>query len=185
MYIPVLPSRFHGKLMFVLCRTCAQNRQQTRCSHGEAERVLNGCWTTPELSRALELGYRLVQKYEAWHFPRSTQYNRETGEEGLFAPYVNTFLKLKQQAAGFPSNVRTEAEKSAYIQDYEEREDIRLDRDRIEKNPGQYYVAKSCLNLLWGKLSQRPNNTQVILVFFSYYFIFIFFLKHYFPYLYI
>jgi hypothetical protein len=36
-----------------------------------------------------------------------TQYNRETGDGGLFVAYVDTFLKLKAEASGYPSWVRT------------------------------------------------------------------------------
>jgi len=31
-----------------------------------------------------------------------TKYNPETGKGGLFADYINTFLKLKMEASGYP-----------------------------------------------------------------------------------
>jgi hypothetical protein len=51
---------------------------------------------TSELQKALELGYRLDQIYEVWHFPESSH--------DLFASYINTFLKIKQEASGFPDD---------------------------------------------------------------------------------
>jgi len=35
-----------------------------------------------------------------------TRYNPETGEGGLFADYINTFLKLKVEASGYPGWVK-------------------------------------------------------------------------------
>ena len=32
-----------------------------------------------------------------------TKYDRATGEGGLFVEYINTFLKLKTEASGYPS----------------------------------------------------------------------------------
>jgi hypothetical protein len=54
---------------------------------------------TSELQKALELGYRLDQIYEVWHFPKSSH--------NLFASYINTFLKIKQEASGFPDDCQT------------------------------------------------------------------------------
>lgn len=147
--------------MFVLCRTCAETRRQTRCDHDAMERALYGCWCTPELTAAVARGYRVLERYEAWDFERSSQHCKETGEEGLFADYVNTFLKIKQESAGFPSSAVTEEEKTRYIEAYAEHEGVELDPGQIAKNPGRYYVAKIVLNLLWGKLSQRNGTTQV------------------------
>jgi len=44
-----------------------------------------------------------------------TQYNQETGEGGLFADYINTFLKFKTEASGYPSWVRTPKDEVQYI----------------------------------------------------------------------
>ena len=30
-----------------------------------------------------------------------TQYDRESGEEGIFAGYINTFLRIKQESSGY------------------------------------------------------------------------------------
>ena len=69
-----------------------------RCQHTDSERSLTGTWVTSELQKALELGYRLDCIHEVWHFPESSQ--------DLFASYINTFLKIKQEASGFPMTVR-------------------------------------------------------------------------------
>ena len=89
LYHPVLPYRTQGKLMFPLCRTCADNLQQEPCHHSDAERTLHGTWVTLELEKALEKGYKLVRIDEVWHFPVHT--------DGLFKDYIDTFLKIKQE----------------------------------------------------------------------------------------
>ncbi|CAB4025195.1 DNA polymerase [Paramuricea clavata] len=89
LYHPILPYCTQGKLMFPLCRTCADNLQQELCHHSDAERTLYGMWVTLELEKALEKGYKLVKIDEVWHFPEHT--------DGLFKDYIDTFLKIKQE----------------------------------------------------------------------------------------
>lgn len=67
--------------------------------------------------------------------------------------YINKFLRLKQQADGWPSKSKTAAEKEQYLCEYEEKEKIKLDPDKIAKNPGLRTISKLCLNSFWGKVS--------------------------------
>ena len=103
---------------------------------------------------AVELGYCIDYIYEVWHFEETC--------EGLFEEYVNTWLKIKQEASGWPSWVGDDvAKRQQYIQEYHEHEGIRLDYNKIEKNPGLRTLAKMMLNSMWGKFGQRLNKTQV------------------------
>ena len=88
----------------------------------------------------MEKGYTLVKIHEVWHFPP------EQRRTGLFADYVNTWLKLKQESAGWPSWCQTVEQKREYILRYQEREGIRLDIASIAKNPGRKATAKLMLN---------------------------------------
>jgi len=56
---PLLPMRSNGKLLFPLCKCCAQNEQTEPCQHTVAERALTGTWTTMEIYKALELDYQV------------------------------------------------------------------------------------------------------------------------------
>ena len=159
LYHPVLPVRCHGKLMFPLCRTCAERKSNT-CNCTELERVITGTWTILEVQKALEKGYEIQKIYEIYHFPETTQYNPETKEGGLFTGYVNKFLKIKQESSGWPDWCTTEEEKQSYIHQYYEKEGIKLDYNSIEKNPGLRSLAKLCLNSFWGKFGQRQNMRQ-------------------------
>lgn len=46
---PCIPVKMHSRLMFPLCRTCAQNMNQGTCTCTVEERRLEGCWTHIEI----------------------------------------------------------------------------------------------------------------------------------------
>ncbi len=107
LYHPVLPMRYAGKLMFALCRTCMHDHlsdiesaklddksDDCVCEHKSGDRSFQGTWCTPELYRALDNGYVITAVREVHDFPRF--------RKGLFEEYVNTFLKAKQEASGWP-----------------------------------------------------------------------------------
>ena len=54
LFHPVLPYRTQGKLMFALCKTCADTCSQTPCTHSDTERAIQGTWCTVELMKAVE-----------------------------------------------------------------------------------------------------------------------------------
>ncbi|CAH3144149.1 unnamed protein product [Porites evermanni] len=152
-------------LTFPLRRACVQAEQAQPmlirthyCPHSDADRMLRGTWCTPELVKAVEKGYTLVKIHEVWHFPP------EQRQTGLFATYVNTWLKIKQESAGWPSWCQTLEKKREYILRYQEREGIRLDIASIAKNPGRKATAKLMLNSFWGKFGERINKPTTVTV---------------------
>ena len=103
-----------------------------------------GTWCSPELNKAVELGYKVTYIYEVWHF--------EETMVGLFEDYVNTWLKIKQEASGWPDRVGEDEEKrQPYIRDYYEHQGIWLEYDKIQHNPGLRSLSKMMLNSIWGK----------------------------------
>ena len=160
---PVLPYRTRNKLLFPLCRTCAESNIQDFCLHENPEdRVLIGTWVSVELDKAVELGYQILEKYEAWHFPLTDQYDPDTKTGGLWADYINLWLKQKQQASGWPDWVESESDKQRYLRDYEDNEGVKLDANKIEKNEGLRSLAKLMLNSFWGKFGQNPQKDKMI-----------------------
>lgn len=159
LFHPVLPSRVNGKHISHLCMTCADNGQQTPCKHTDEERSFIGTWVTDEVKVAISRGYNVEKVYEVWHFDKISQYDIETKSGGIFTEYINTFLKIKQEASGWPDWFKTE--KQTYMDLYEQREGIRLEYHKIVKNPGLRALAKLMLNSFWGKFGQRPNMQQV------------------------
>jgi hypothetical protein len=82
----------NGKLLFSLCKTCAETYKQTKCLHTNEDRAFLGTWVTDEVKKAIDKGYILDSIYEVWHFENISQYYHITKEGGLFTEYVNTFL---------------------------------------------------------------------------------------------
>ena len=160
LFHPVLPFRAQGKLLFPLCKACTETElqkpycnRQPYCEHYEDQCEFISTWCSPEIEKAVELGYEVKEIYEVWNFEQSM--------EGLFAKYVNKWLKLKQEASGWPEWCQTEEGKQRYIDDYEAKEGIRLDYDNIIYNAGLRSLAKLMLNSMWGKFGQQLNKTQV------------------------
>ena len=160
LHLPILPYKCNNKLTFVLCRTCIETLQKD-CNHDlDQDRQLTGTWTTIELKKAIEKGYRIVKLFEVWNYPNTTKYDSKTKTDGLFSEYVNTFLKIKQEASGYPANVVTEADKDDYIQRYYENEGVLLDKNQIKVNPGMRSVAKLLLNSFWGRFAMNSHKYQ-------------------------
>ncbi|XP_070548560.1 uncharacterized protein [Ptychodera flava] len=142
-------------------KSCVDTKQQAPCEHSDDQRSFVGTWTTPDLAKALEKGYKVIKVFEVWHYRESEEYNRESQTGWLFNDYINTFLKLKQESSGWPSWCQMEDDQDRYICEYHEREGILLDKTKINRNPGQRALAKLMLNSMWGKFAQRNNFPQL------------------------
>ena len=165
LYHPVLPFRQGGKLTFPLCRTCVETQMSVtlsersyHCPHDDEQRQLTGTWCTPKVREALKRGYTIVRLHEVWHFPPNQQ------KFGLFRDYVNTWLKNKTEASGYPHWADTVEKKQQYVNAYAEKEGIHLDADNIAKNPGRKATAKLMLNSFWGKFGEnlRKSSTRQV-----------------------
>ncbi|XP_055355959.1 uncharacterized protein LOC129601230 [Paramacrobiotus metropolitanus] len=117
---PVLPATINKKLVFALCRTCADTKYNDYCRHSDADRCIEGVWTTPELHHAIDRGYTVQEVYEVWHW--------DTLEAGVYAAYINKFLKIKMEASGWPSWCKTNQQKDDFIRQVKEREGSTLIR---------------------------------------------------------
>ena len=162
LYLPLLPYRARGKLLFPLCRTCAVDGGHAQCVHERVEeRALVGTWVSCELEKACALGYEVLERYEVWHYPNTSQYDPESKEGGIWSAFIDTWVKLKQEASGYPAHCTTDAAKARYVAEYAEHEGIRLDPGNIERNEGLRSLAKLMANSHWGKFAQRSNKVQV------------------------
>jgi len=85
LYFPVLPVK-QKKLTFPCCNQCAIDECRV-CNHTEEQRCLIGTWATPELYKALEMGYILKEVYEIHNFKK---------RKGLFQKYIDNNLFLFQ-----------------------------------------------------------------------------------------
>ena len=115
-----------------------------------------GVWSTIELYKAIDMGYKVKDIYKIMYFDETI--------DDLFKPYVSKFLKIKQEASGYPDWVETDEDKDKYILQYKTEQGIQLEKNKIEYNPGLRAIAKLCLNSLWGKFGMRLNMTKTEII---------------------
>jgi hypothetical protein len=118
LYHPVLPFRANEKPMFSLCRTCVLTSNTGQCYHNAGEeRALTGTWVIDEVRLAVQMGYRILEIHELYEY-NVTRNDPETREGVLFAGYIDTFVKLKAEASGYPAWVRTSADEERYMESF-------------------------------------------------------------------
>lgn len=163
LYHPVLGIKMHNKLIFSLCFKCTKDMNVGECSHTPGERLIHGTYVADELRLAVRNGYIVKKIYEAWEY-ETTQYDKRTQEGGIFAKYIDTFLKIKTEASGFPQHCNTTHDEEQFIRDFQTHEGITLERTKISKNAGYRSLAKLLLNSLWGRLGMRQDKTKKVFV---------------------
>lgn len=152
LYHPVLPQRIkvdsYEKLIFALCKKCAETRNQNKCQHNDTERSFIGTWTTDEVNKAISKGYKILNVYEVWHFDNTSH--------ELFKDYMRRFMKIKLETSKY--DFKTKGEEDIFKSKIKNSLDI--DIDKFEYNAGLRSISKLCLNSLWGKFGQRSNMNQ-------------------------
>uniref|UniRef100_A0A914I695 DNA-directed DNA polymerase n=1 Tax=Globodera rostochiensis TaxID=31243 RepID=A0A914I695_GLORO len=172
--IPVLPLRMNKRTLFPLCRKCAElfpsgavDREYS-CPHFEdEERGFSVTIPHIELEEALRVGYRVTRVYRAYIWPLACDWSGF-----LFHSYLEKFLKMKFEASGYPANCSEEgiseeeaaARKQAYIDKAWSVCQVRLNPANIKYNAGLRYVAKLCLNSLWGRFALRNRLTKTEII---------------------
>lgn len=137
--------------MFELCRKCAEeaNFQLNSCVHTDEERAIEGVWTSEEATLALDKKYTIMCVFAVRNYHRR--------KKGLFANYINAFLKGNQEAASWPKGCASPEERTKYIYDYKNPEGVQLGASQIgkTKNKMLYDLNKRCLNRFWGKWAEK------------------------------
>ena len=84
LFHPVLPYRTQGKLMFALCKTCADTGNESPCTHFDVERAIQRTWCSVELMKE-SVRKRLSDRSNARivAFPAK--------KDTLFKEYIDTF----------------------------------------------------------------------------------------------
>ncbi|XP_034236318.1 uncharacterized protein LOC117642344 [Thrips palmi] len=166
LYLPVLPYKCNGKLMFPLCRTCVETESSDLCLHSNPlDRQLTGEWCAPELHLALQKGYTLMAIHEVYQYPRTMQYEPETGKDGLLSAYVRRFMALKIQASGWPAECDTQEKKEIFMDDVRKHDGITIDSEKMAKNPALRTLSKLILNSFWGKFGEKTLRSKTEFVY--------------------
>ena len=152
LYHPVLPQRIkvdnYEKLIFTLCKRCAETRNQNKCKHSDNERSFICTWTTDEVNKAIEKGYRVLETYEVWHFDKTT--------DNLFKGYIRRFMKIKLESSKY--DFKTKDEEVSFKAKIKDSLDI--DIEKFEFNAGMRSISKMALNSLWGRFAMKGNKSQ-------------------------
>jgi hypothetical protein len=119
LYHPVLPVK-EEKLMFPLCGKCGnlKNRVDT-----DIERRFIGIWSTPEINKAFEMGYKIKKMYEAC----------EETSTNIFKSYIAKFLKKKIETSEWENDYSS---KELYVEDVKNKLVIEFD------NITQFYTQQ-------------------------------------------
>jgi hypothetical protein len=153
LHVPVLPMHVgpEKKLLFPLCRTCAETFQVGHCTHSQNERAICGTWFSEEVKLAVEMGYTVLKMHTVWHFEEKT--------DDLFASYVKTFYKMKLCSSGL--KFESEEDVQQFIKKIWEKEGIRIfGPSEFRDNPGLRQIAKLMLNNLWGRFGMQENLSK-------------------------
>ena len=121
------------------CQNCYDERNAD-CEHTDSERAITGLWTTTEVEKALEKGYKIVRIYDVWHFEQSST--------DLWKGYIRKFLKIKLETSKFTCSEEEYRQKASQFG---------IEIDKLQENPGLRFIAKICLNSLWGKFGQNAK----------------------------
>ena len=121
------------------CQNC-YNERNADCVHKDSERTITGLWTTTEIEKALEKGYKIVRIYDVWHFEQSST--------DLWKGYIRKFLKINLETSKFTCSEEEYRQKARKF-------GIKL--EELQENPGLRFIVKICLNSLWGKFGQNPK----------------------------
>ncbi|XP_046749826.1 uncharacterized protein LOC124413343 [Diprion similis] len=93
--------------------------RQGECRHDdEAAQEFEGTWVSVELKKAVEMGYKIKSIREIWQY-MVTSFDPTTRQGGHFADYIDTFLKIKQEASGWPAECEDESAQMRYLDEYE------------------------------------------------------------------
>lgn len=88
----VLPAKISGKLVFAVCRVCADTGSRGICDYSDEVREMEGVWTKPELHHALDVRHTLSDVYE---------FGINNLEKKAYLRIISTnFLKIRWREAG-------------------------------------------------------------------------------------
>lgn len=111
------------------------------------ERMPKATVPTPELHKALTLGYKIDRVYKVFHFKKSKE---------LFKSYIRTFSRAKIESSFSGSD----EERAELVATYKNKFGIELREEKMTPNAGRKANAKLMLNSLWGKFGQRQMKTS-------------------------
>ncbi|MCP4584463.1 hypothetical protein, partial [Pseudoalteromonas sp.] len=160
LYLPVLGSKVKmgadTKLIFTLCSACAKQKLDVACcNHTDQEHVLkHQSYYTPELFKALEKGYKILDVDEVWHWPADKRSNI------LFCSFMLKWLKVKICTSGYPAGCNSKDDRLNFVSKLNKHYSFETDilPAEIVKNPVSKTLGKNNLNCTWGRFGMITNH---------------------------
>ena len=123
--ISYLPHKCDGKLMFLLCKKCSlrNNVQRLPCKHNNHERSWIDTYTSINMQGALQLGYKVVEYIEVWHYSE--------GGGNMFEEFILNIVRHKIECSGFPHWCTMHKLKQQYVDGLFEKSSIRTNVESI------------------------------------------------------
>lgn len=72
--------------------------------------------------------------------------------------YINEFLQIKAKASVCPELIMSDPKKNHYLSEYEEKEGIQLEKEKVSINPGLRALVKLCSKSFLGRLGMRETK---------------------------
>ena len=138
--------------MFFLCRACSLDEcvKRKSCEHSDMERSWIDTYTLIDVTRALDLGYTIMEYKEVWHCPK--------GGKQLFRDFILNIIRRKIECSGFPIHCTMDELCGSYVMELEDKCGIKTSVDRIKNDPAGRYLNKIIANSVWGKWTQNPSS---------------------------
>lgn len=148
---PIVPCKINNKLMFVLCRKCAEEQNKGKCMHSEEERSFIVDINSPEIYPALYLGYKikLLDVYAIGRYSNNAM-----------KPFIKKMFKLKTIASG-----KEEVNQEQIDNLNKLGIDITYGEVHDKKNKGLRQIAKLIINACsFGKFAENYSKSGTAIV---------------------
>ena len=155
LFIPCLAHKMDGKLMFCLCGTFATSEfvQRLPCVLNEVERSWIDIYTSIDIERGQERGYKILEFMEIWHY--------HNGGSKIFKDFILNIVRRKLECSGFPLSCESEESKRDYVGFLKEKCGMDIRMGDIRKYLAGRYLNKIMANSVWGKWAQNPASKVV------------------------
>ena len=140
-----------GPSVAPLCNYCATHQLQDVCKHSDQLRSLTGTWTFEDLNRSIEIGYEILEMYEAYIYPEQAK---------LGQSFFEAIHYVKTKNAGFPSDIKTYKDKERYCNEINLETNFQLKVEDVICNPIASKNFKRHALAAIGKFGQQPNTQK-------------------------
>ena len=86
-----------------------------------------------DVTRALDLGYTIMEYKEVWHYPK--------GGKWLFRDFILIIIRRKIKCSGFPIHCTMDELRGSYVMELEDKCGIKTGVDRIKNDPVGHYLT--------------------------------------------